>query len=80
MIQLTDQQLSELASTHSAPTRVFNPQTNETFVLLPVGEYERLKERQYDDSPWDRDELQALAWDTAERSEWDEYNDAPEKP
>jgi hypothetical protein len=36
-----------------------------------MDEYERLKEDKYDDSPWTRDELEALAWETAERSGWD---------
>jgi hypothetical protein len=35
----------------------------ETFVLLRVAEYERLREQEYDDSPWTREELEALAWE-----------------
>jgi hypothetical protein len=35
----------------------------ETFVMLRVDEYERLTEEEYDDSPWTREELQALAWE-----------------
>jgi hypothetical protein len=49
-----------------------NPRTKETFVLL------RLEE--YDDRPWTKEELQALAWEVAERTGWEEYDDAPEKP
>jgi len=79
MIELTEQQLNELAIPRAIPTRVVNPKTNETFILLPVGEYERLKEQQYDDSSWQRDELQAMAWEVAERTDWDEYDDASEK-
>jgi len=56
-----------------------NPRTRETFVLLRVDEYERLKE-EYDDSPWKRAELQALAWERVKDEEWDEYDDLPEKP
>jgi len=37
-------------------------------------EYERLKEERYDDSPWTREELEALAWEVAERTRWDEYD------
>ena len=55
-----------------------DPETREIFVLLRVEEYERLKEA-YDDSSWTREELQAMAWDVAERSEWEEYDDVPEK-
>ena len=57
-----------------------NPRTKETFVLLRVEEYERLKEEEYDDSPWTREELQAQAWEVAERTGWEEYDDLPEKP
>jgi PHD/YefM family antitoxin component YafN of YafNO toxin-antitoxin module len=80
MIELTEQQLQALQSPDAAPPRVVNPRTKETFVLLRVEEYERLKEQAYDDSPWTREELQALAWETGERSGWDEYADTPEKP
>jgi hypothetical protein len=79
MIKLTDEQLNELAKPEDTPPRVVNPRTHETFILLPVSEYERLKADEYDDSPWSRDELQALAWDAGERSGWEEYYDAPEK-
>ena len=44
-----------------------NPRTKETFVLLRVDEYERLKEDEYDDSPWTREELQAVAWEAGNR-------------
>jgi len=57
-----------------------NPQTKETFVLLRVEEYKRLKEDEYDDSPWTRDELQALAWEPGKYAGWEdmeEYDDAP---
>lgn len=74
MILLTDQQMKALEQPEGTPLRVVNPRTNETFILLPVEEYERLKERQYDDTSWTREELQALAWDVGERSDWDEYN------
>ena len=76
MIELTEQQIEALKG-QEAP-RVVNPETRETFVLLRVEEYERLKEA-YDDSSWTREELQAMAWDVAERSEWEEYDDVPEK-
>jgi hypothetical protein len=79
MIELTEQQLQALEHPESTPPRVVNPRTKETFVLLRVEEYERLKD-EYDDSPWTREELQALAWEAGERGEWDEYDDLPEKP
>ena len=79
MIELTEEQVQALAQPESSPPRVVNPRTKETFVLLRVDEYERLKE-EYDDSPWTREELQALAWERVKHEDWDEYDDLPEKP
>ena len=63
MIKLTEQQIEALEKPQADPPRVVNPRTNETFVLLRVEEYERPKEDEYDDSPWTREELEALAWE-----------------
>ena len=82
MIELTEQQIRALEHPESAPPRVVNPQTKETFVLLRVDEYERLTEEKYDDSPWTREELEALAWEAGKDTGWedtDEYDDVPEK-
>ena len=60
-----------------------NPWTKETFVLLRIDEYKRLKEHEYDDSPWNTEESHALSWDAGKQAEWwdlDEYDDATEKP
>ncbi len=35
---------------------------------------------EYDDSPWTREELQALAWERVQHDGRDEYDDLPEKP
>ena len=79
MIELTEQQLQALERPESTPPLIVNPRTKETFVLLRAEEYERLKE-EYDDSPWTREELQALAWERVKHEQWDEYDDLPEKP
>lgn len=79
MIELTEEQLQALEIPEVTPPRVVNPRTQETFVLLRVEEYERLKGGEYDDGPWTREELQALAWEAGEHTGWDEYEDAPEK-
>jgi len=79
MIELTEQQVKALEHSDSTPPRVVNPRTKETFVLLPVDEYERVK-ADYDDSPWTREELQALAWERVKHEDWTEYDDLPEKP
>jgi PHD/YefM family antitoxin component YafN of YafNO toxin-antitoxin module len=80
MIELTEQQVQALEHADASPPRVVNPRTKETFVLLRVDEYERLKDEEYDDSPWTREELEALAWERVKREDWDEYDDLPEKP
>ena len=80
MIELTEQQMQALENSGATPPRVVNPRTKETFVLLRVDEYERLKQVEYDDSPWTREELQALAWERVKQQDWDEYDDLPEKP
>jgi hypothetical protein len=82
MIELTEQQMQALEKPDATPPRVVNPRTKETFVLLRVDEYERLKE-EYDDNPWTREELQSLAWEAGKQVGWeemDEYDDVPEKP
>ena len=80
MIELTEQQMQALENPEVTPPRVVNPRTKETFVLLRVDEYERLTEAEYDDSPWTREELQALAWQRVKHEDWDEYDNLPEKP
>ena len=80
MIEMTEQQMQALETPDVTPPRIVNPRTNETFVLLRVDEYERLKEDQYDDSPWTRQELEALAWERVKHDDRDEYDGLPEKP
>jgi alpha-D-ribose 1-methylphosphonate 5-phosphate C-P lyase len=83
MIELTEEQMQALENPDAAPLRVVNPRTLETFVLLRVDEFERLKNDEYDDSPWTKEELQALAWEAGKQAGWedmDEYDDVPEKP
>jgi hypothetical protein len=70
MIELTEQQSQTLENSEATTPRVVNPRTNDTFVLIPVEEFERLKEGEYDDSPWTREELQTLAWEASQRSRW----------
>ena len=80
MIELTEQQIQSLEIHAATPVRMVYPRSKETFVLLPVAEYERLKEGEYDDSPWTREELQALAWERVKHEDWDEYDELPESP
>ena len=66
MLELTEHQQA-VVSPDATPVRLVNPQTQETFILLRKNEYDRLTADDYDDSPWSRDELEALAWHNAER-------------
>ncbi len=82
MIELTEQQMLALEKPEATPPQVVNPRTKEMFVLIRVDEYKRLKEDEYDDSPWTREEIQALAWEAGEHADWDEmdeYDDTPEQ-
>jgi hypothetical protein len=74
-IELTDDQVRALARPDPNPPRLINPRTNEAFVLLRVDQYKKLTEDLYDDSPWTREELQAVASQTAERAGWDGEDD-----
>jgi hypothetical protein len=74
MIEMTEQQMQAIEKPDVIPPRIVNPRTKETFVLLRVDEYERLKEEEYDDSPWAREELEALAWERVKHEDWDEYD------
>jgi hypothetical protein len=83
MIELTEQQLQALEAAGATPLRMVSPRTKETFILLRVEEYERLKDEEYDASPWTREELEALAWEAGKSVGWeemDEYDDISEKP
>jgi hypothetical protein len=80
MIELTGQQAEAIEQSGPVPPLVLNPLTQETFVLLRTDAYERLKEDAYDDSPWTREELQALAWERLKHEDYDEYDDLPSKP
>lgn len=83
MIELTEQQMQALETAEATSPRLVNPRTKETFVLIRLDEYERLKEGEYDDSPWTREELHALAWEAGKQAGWedmDEYDDLPENP
>ena len=81
MIELTEQQSTALEQNDVQPLQVIDPRTQERFVLLRTVEYERLMD-EYDDSPWTRDEIEALAWDSIERGgeDFEEYDLIPEKP
>lgn len=71
MFELTDEQIQSLSTDEGVPPRVVNPRTHETFVLLRVEEYERLRvDDDYDASPWMREEIEAAAAEIAEATGW----------
>lgn len=43
-IELSEQQHRVLASEPDSPTRVIDPQTNSTYVLVPLADYETVRE------------------------------------
>ena len=43
--------------------------------MLPVNDSSELKTLDYDDSPWTREELEAIAWDTANRMGLEDWDD-----
>lgn len=83
MIELTERQLQAMGDSSSAPLHLVDPRTQERYVLLPVAEYERLRDDEYDDAPWTTEERHALTWEAGKRIGWeemDEYDDIPERP
>ena len=56
MIELTEQQVKALENAEGTPLRLLNPRTKDTYVLLPVAEYERVIKDEYDDTPWSKEE------------------------
>jgi hypothetical protein len=83
MIELTEAQAQSLEQPKTQPPRVVNPWTRETFVLVPLEEYQRLIREDYDDSPWTSEERDALAWEAGKHAGWedmDEYDNYPDEP
>ena len=77
MIELSEEQIQALASQEEFPPRVINPRTNETFVSSQLAKaYELLKDPDYDASPWTGEELEALASEIAEGTDWAEFDDS----
>jgi hypothetical protein len=71
VIELTEQQIAALNEPHAGPTQAVNPVTRETYVLLSLEEYRRLKAVEYDDTGWTRDELHTQAWEAGRSLGWD---------
>lgn len=66
-------------NTSAVTPHVLNPRTKQTFVLLPIDEYDRLKDdEEYDDSPWTSEERHALAWEAGKHAGWEEMDEYDE--
>lgn len=61
MIELNDELRQIVNATPDEPVELVDPITKQTFVLLKTEVYDRLKELQYDDSPWTAAEMSAMA-------------------
>ena len=66
MIELTPDQVQALKTPASGPARVVNPQTREMFVLVPLADYGRMVNEEYDDSPWTDEERELLRLEACE--------------
>jgi hypothetical protein len=76
MIELTEQQRQELEG--SEFPLAIDPGTRRTYVLVPAGIYDRIKDILYDSGPWSDEEMDLLAAEDADRLGWegmDAYQD-----
>jgi hypothetical protein len=65
MLELTREQVQALGKPEASPPRIMNPQTQETFVLVPLNEFERLMNER-DDGPWTDEERDLLRWEACQ--------------
>lgn len=71
MIELTEELRNAVKSHPQEPLRLVDPATREAFVLLRAEDYERLKEGEYDASPWTDEEMDRLAAENADVLGWE---------
>jgi len=71
MIELTEELRKALQIQTGEPLRLVDPTTKEAFVLLRAEEYDRLKEGEYDATPWTDEEMDLLAAENADSLGWD---------
>ncbi len=82
MIELTEQQVQAIAAAGTTPPVVVDPKAKTPYVLLRQDVYERLIDKDYDDSPWTDAEMELLAWEAGKNAGWedmDDYDHYPEK-
>ena len=82
MIELTEQQVEAITAAGTTPAVVVDPRSKTPYVLLRQDVYERLRDQDYDDSPWTDEEMELLAWEAGKHAGWEdmnEYDHYPEK-
>lgn len=68
MIELTEEQRHELNDPEPV---AIDPQTKETYALVRLEVYERMKDLLYDADPWTDEEMDLLAAEDADRLGWE---------
>ena len=82
MIELTEQQVQAITAAGQTPPVLVDRKTKTAYVLLRQDVYQRLADKEYDDSPWTDDEMELLAWEAGKHAGWedmDDYDHYPEK-
>ena len=70
MIELTDEQRSQLENGHAVD--VTDSETSKPYVLLRKEVYERVRHLLYDDTEWTVDEMRQMLARSAEANGWNE--------
>ena len=75
MIELTEQQVQAIAVADQTPPVIVDPKARTPYVLLRQDVYERLIDRDYDDSPWTDAEMELLAWEAGKQAGWEDMDE-----
>jgi hypothetical protein len=71
MIELTDELSRAVRDNPDGTVVLIDPATQRTFVLVRADEYARLKQGEYDASPWTDEEMDLLAAEDADSLGWE---------
>lgn len=75
MTKLSQEQMHTILAAGKTPPVVVDPTTQTRYVLMRQDIYERLKDKEYDDSPWTDEEMELMAWETGKQAGWEEMDD-----
>jgi len=70
-LQLTEEQRQALTGQSGGPVRLCDPQTNQTYVLLKLQDYERIKAF-FEDDPLSEEERRVILQGVWKRANWDD--------